>query len=285
MAFGWLICLQGHLMSEVAPPIPLEDLLSLDGKIAIVTGAAQGFGRACASRLAEAGARVALVDLHEEAVRRVAAELDEQGRTVLAITADTTNERDVERAVAETLEGLGGLHVLVNNAGVFSNRLVEALDPGEFRRVVAVNLEGTFMFARAAVEAFRAQNVQGSIVNMSSIDVSRPMVPGLTHYDASKHAVWGLTRTLALELAPEGIRVNAVSPGPARTEGVEEAVRRGAPGGIDIDKQWADLVDRIPMGRLVLPDDVALAVTYLASDLSAFVTGTEIVVDGGCLLS
>ena len=144
-------------MSEVTPSIPLEDLLSLEGKIAIVTGAAQGFGRACASRLAEAGARVALVDLHEEAVRRVAAELGEQGRTVLAITADTTNERDVERAVAEAVEGLGGLHVLVNNAGVFSNRLVEALDPGEFRRVVAVNLEGTFMFAKAAEEAFRAQ--------------------------------------------------------------------------------------------------------------------------------
>lgn len=263
----------------------LEDLLSLRGKTAVVTGAAQGFGRACARRLAEAGANVALVDLHQERLRQAVEEIEGSGGTATAILADTTNERDVERAVTTTVEGFGGFHVLVNNAGVFSNRLIEALDREEFRRIFAVNVEGTFLFSKAAVAVFRTQGSGGSIVNMSSIDVSRPMTSGLLHYDASKHGVWGVTKTLALELASEGIRVNAVSPGPSRTEGVEEEVNRGAPGGIDIEVQWSELVKRVPMGRLVQPDDIALAVVYLASDMSAFVTGVEIVVDGGCLLA
>lgn len=268
-------------MSETTP---LADLLSLDGRVALITGAAQGFGRSCVERLSEAGAAVAAIDRQSDRLAEVVAELRSCGRAAAAITADVTHEPDVERAVAETVEAFGGLHVLVNNAGIFSNRLVDALDLAEFRRIFAVNLEGTYMFTRAAVRAFRAQGVRGSVVNISSIDGVRPTAPGLSHYDASKHAVKGLTRTLALELAPEGIRVNAVAPGFARTEGVEEEIARRATGGIDVEAQWDGLVERVPMGRLVDADDVARAVLFLASDLSSFVTGTLLVVDGGSLL-
>lgn len=263
---------------------PLAELISLDGRVALVTGAAQGFGRSCVERLSESGATVAAVDQQVARLQRVVADLRSRGRSALAITADVSDEADVERAVAETVEAFGGLHILVNNAGIFSNRLIESLDPAEFRRILAVNLEGTYMFTRAAVRAFRSQGVQGSVVNLSSIDGVRPTAPGLAHYDASKHAVKGLTRTLALELAPEGIRVNAVAPGFARTEGVEEEIARRASGGIDVQEQWEGLIERVPMGRLVDPDDVARAVLFLASDLSSFVTGTLLVVDGGSLL-
>ena len=262
----------------------VADLLSLRGRVALVTGAAQGFGRAIAGRLSEAGAAVAAVDRQAGRLQGVVADLRGRGRSAVGITADVTDEADVERAVAETVETLGGLHILVNNAGIFSNRLVESLDLAEFRRIFAVNLDGTYMFTRAAVRAFRAQGVRGSVVNLSSIDGVRPTAPGLVHYDASKHAVKGLTRTLALELAPEGIRVNAVAPGFARTEGVEEEIARRATGGIDVEAQWDGLIERVPMGRLVDPDDVARAVLFLASDLSSFVTGTLLVIDGGSLL-
>lgn len=269
---------------HVSETTPLTELISLDGQVALVTGAAQGFGRRCVERLSEAGAAVAAVDRQATRLQQVVADLRERGRSAVGITADVTDEPDVERAVAETVETFGSLHILVNNAGIFSNRLVDALDLAEFRRIFAVNLEGTYMFTRAAVRAFRAQEVRGSVVNISSIDALRPTAPGLAHYDASKHAVKGLTRTLALELAPEGIRVNAVAPGFARTEGVEEEIARRATGGIDVEAQWDGLIERVPMGRLVDADDVARAVLFLASDLSSFVTGTLLVVDGGSLL-
>ena len=243
----------------------------------MVTGAARGFGLAIAARLHEAGAAVALLD-HLPAVADAAASLSGTERG-LGLQVDVTDEGAVEAAMVTVGHRFGRIDILVNNAGTVSNNLVHALTAAEVRRVMDVNLVAATICSRAVVSRFRAQGGGGSIINVSSIDAIHPTVPGLAHYDASKHALWGYTQSLALELGPESIRVNAVAPGPARTEGDD-----GAPGGIDVVEQWDSLVKHIPMGRLVEEDDVARAVLYLASDLAGFVTGAQLVVDGGYLL-
>jgi 2-deoxy-D-gluconate 3-dehydrogenase len=129
----------------------------------------------------------------------------------------------------------------------------------------------------------RNQGQGGSIVNITSIDAVHPSGSGLSHYGTSKHAIWGLTKTMALELGPDGIRVNAVAPGPSLTEGAVEFVAAGAPAGIDVEAQWAAYEARIPLRRLAHPDDVARATLFLASDLAAYVNGAQLVVDGGLL--
>jgi 2-deoxy-D-gluconate 3-dehydrogenase len=128
------------------------------------------------------------------------------------------------------------------------------------------------------------QGEGGAIVNVTSIDALHPTSKGMSHYTTSKHALWGLTKCLALELGPEGIRTNAVAPGPSLTEGAIEYIEAGAPEGIDIQKQWADAALRVPMRRWAEPDEIARVVVFLASDLAAYVNGAQIVVDGGYLL-
>lgn len=261
---------------------PSASLIDLDGRSAVVTGAARGFGRAIAARLSEAGANVGLLD-RLPSVTDAAAAIGSLDRAI-GIKVDVTDEAAVEAAMAEVNDAFGRIDILVNNAGTVSNNLVDALTADEVRRVMDVNLVAGTICSRAAVRRLRAQGDGGSIVNISSIDAIHPTVPGLAHYDASKHAMWGYTRSLALELGPEGIRVNAVAPGPARTEGVDELIADGAPGGIDVVDQWDSLVAHIPMGRLVEADDVARAALFLASDLASFITGAQFVVDGGYLL-
>jgi NAD(P)-dependent dehydrogenase (short-subunit alcohol dehydrogenase family) len=146
-----------------------------------------------------------------------------------------------------------------------------------------VNVGGAFLCSRAAAARMREQGDGGSIVNITSIDAVHPSGSGLLHYGTSKHAIWGLTKTMALELGPDRIRVNAVAPGPSLTEGAVEFVEAGAPEGIDVEAQWAAYEARIPLRRLAQPDDVARAALFLASDLGAYVNGAQLVVDGGLL--
>jgi 2-deoxy-D-gluconate 3-dehydrogenase len=264
-------------------PPALGSLLDLTGKVALVTGAAQGFGFACARRLAEAGAAVVLADRRQHRLAAACERLAAAGWSVAAAEGDVSVEADVEQLVGTAVSLFGRLDVLVNNAGVFSNFLLEHMAPAEFERILGVNIGGTFLCTRAAAARMREQGDGGSIVNITSIDAVHPSGAGLSHYGTSKHAIWGLTKTMALELGPDRIRVNAVAPGPSLTEGAVEFVEAGAPEGIDVDAQWAAYEARIPLRRLAHPDDVARATLFLASDLGAYVNGAQLVVDGGLL--
>jgi len=263
--------------------LPLASLVDLTGKVALVTGAAQGFGFACARRLADGGAAVMLADRRPDRLEVARARLSEAGRSVATAVGDVSVEADVDRLVDTAVERFGRLDVLVNNAGVFSNFLLEHLTAAEFQRILGVNVGGAFLCTRAAAARMREQGDGGSIINVSSIDAVHPSGSGLAHYGTSKHAIWGLTKTMALELGPDRIRVNAIAPGPSLTEGAVEFVQAGAPDGIDVDAQWASYEARIPLQRLAHPDDVGRAALFLASDLSSYVNGAQIIVDGGLL--
>jgi 2-deoxy-D-gluconate 3-dehydrogenase len=264
---------------------PLGRLLDLTGRTALVTGAAQGFGFACARRLAEAGASVMLADWKTDRVEASAARLRKTGASARAVVGDVSKEADVARMIGAAVEEFGGLDVLVNNAAVFSNFLLPSLEAEEFRRLLAVNVEGVYLCTRAAAARMVEQGRGGSIVNITSIDAIHPTSLGMSHYTTTKHAIWGFTKAMALELGPRGIRVNAVAPGPSLTEGAVEYIEAGAPKGIDIQAQWAGAADRVPMRRWADPDEIARAALFLASDLASYVHGAQLVVDGGYLVA
>lgn len=258
--------------------VPLPDLIRLDGRAAAVTGAGRGIGRGIALRLAEAGAAVAVVDRDEASASAVADEIRAAGGVARAVRADVSDEADVAALVDACREALGGIDVMVNNAGVFPACPVLSMEAADFDRVLSVNLRGVFLCTRAAALAMVDQGRGGAIVNVTSIDALHPSMVGLAHYDASKHGVWGFTKNVALELADHGIRVNAVAPGAVLTPGVEEM------SGGDMAGTVAAFAERIPMRRMGDPDDIARAVLFLASPMSSYMTGAQVVVDGGVLL-
>jgi NAD(P)-dependent dehydrogenase (short-subunit alcohol dehydrogenase family) len=190
----------------------------------------------------------------------------------------------VEDLVGAAAQRTGRVDVLVNNAGIYSNYYFANMPPEEFADTVSVNVVGTFQMSQAVTQRMMADGQGGSIVNIASVDAFNTSAEGLAHYTTSKHAIGGMTKSMAIELAAHKIRVNAVCPGAAMTEGAIALVTEGAPEGIDVEAQWDGIKERTPLRRLCDPDDVARAVLFLASDMGEFVTGAFLVVDGGILV-
>lgn len=262
---------------------PFADLLRLDGKTAIVTGGAMGIGLGIVTRLAEAGANVLIADMNEEAAWNSANALSGQGMSVKAVKVDVSNEDDVNRMIQTAVEQFGGLNIMVNNAGIFPQVSLSKMTKEDFDRVIAVNLRGVFLCVEAATKQMIAQGDGGKIINVTSIDALHPSMVGLAHYDASKHGVWGFTKNAALELSQHNIWVNAIAPGGIATPGV--AGMSSAPAGVDMAKVMEAFLARIPMHRMGLPDDIGKVALFLASDMASYITGEQIVVDGGVLLN
>ncbi|MBO2458487.1 SDR family NAD(P)-dependent oxidoreductase [Actinomadura violacea] len=243
----------------------------LDGKVALITGGARGIGEAHVRRFAAEGARVVFGDLLEDRGAAVAA-----ATGAVFVPMDVTSEEDWRRAVATAVERFGKLNVLVNNAGILRHRLLTDMTRQQLQQVLDVNLVGPWLGMRAVVEPMKAAG-GGSIVNTSSIE-GYAAAAGLSAYAASKFGVRGITKAGAQELGKYGIRVNSIHPGGIATElALDPEVAQGVE--VDADAFFKAL----PIPRWGEPDDVAGAAVYLASDESAYCTGTEILVDGGLL--
>jgi 3-oxoacyl-[acyl-carrier protein] reductase len=246
--------------------------MRLNNKIAIVTGAGGGFGEATARRFATEGARVVVVDLRAHAAERVATEI---GEAAIAVTADVSSLTDVGNVVSETLRRFGTPDILVNNAGTtHRNQPLLETDEASFDRVFRVNVKSIYYFIQAVVPLMRDAG-GGVVLNVGSTAGIRPR-PGLTWYNASKGAVNLMSRSLAVELAPWKIRVNALCPVAGETPLLEALM--GVP---DTPENRAKFIASVPLGRLCRPSDVAAAALYLASDEAEFITGVEFPVDGG----
>ena len=245
---------------------------SLDGRTALVTGASKGLGKAMALALAEAGANVALVSRDEAKLNEVAAQIRDHGGRATVVAADVTDEAQVERvreAVAATLGG--SLHILVNNAGINIRKLVTDFTLAEWNSVLNTNLTSVFLLCRAFVPMMKGLGY-GRIINMTSM-MSHISLPGRTAYSASKTALLGFNRALALELAGEKITVNGISPGVYDTE-LNIPLMQNA-------ELRAQFLAKIPIGRWGQPEEIGKLAVYLCSEDAGFITGTDIVIDGG----
>jgi NAD(P)-dependent dehydrogenase (short-subunit alcohol dehydrogenase family) len=243
----------------------------LDGEVAIVTGAGRNIGQAIAEMFASEGASVVIADLDEERARETASTIREQGGEAVAVAVDVSSEADAEAMVEATIEAFGRLDILVNNAAITERTDFMELSVEAFNRTLAVNLLGTFVCTRAAARAMR-ETGGGRVVNFASTSahVARP---NAVAYAASKNGVLSFTKTAANALAEDGIRVNAISPTRTGSRVGNQEVRTGMP---DAD---------ILVGRWGRPEDQANAALFLASSMSSFVNGTELVVDGGAQAS
>lgn len=256
----------------------IQDLISLKGRTAVVTGAAWGLGKATARRLAECGARVLIADIDLDAATQTAAELAQTGADARAVAMDASNIEQITEVVDFADRELGGIDVWVNNAGIASNTPLLDLTDDEWERVIAINLRGAFVGAREAARRMIARGKGGTIVNVASLAGVRGIAAGQAAYVGSKHGVVGLTKQMSIELAPHGIRVMAIAPGVCLTEKTQfmadmdpEMLRQtGIPG-----------ITGSPLGRFGVADDVARAVLFCASDLSLFMSGSTLLVDGG----
>ena len=248
------------------------DRFRLDGKVALVTGGTKGLGRAMADALASAGASVIVTGRSTDSAEAVAREVAEaEGVRTLGIAADVASSAEVNAMVARVLDGFGRLDVLVNNAGINIRRPIEQLEESEWDRVIATNLTGPWLCCRAAAAPMRKQK-WGRVINVSST-LGQVGLADRTPYCSSKGGLTLMTRTLALEWAPDGINVNALCPGPFATE-----INRPL---LDDPELSAAMAAKVPQGRWADPVELGPVAVFLASEASSFVTGATILVDGG----
>jgi len=247
--------------------------MRLANKVAIVTGAGRGIGKATALTFAREGAKVVVNDIDGKAAQQVATEIESMGRQVLTIKADVSQSKEVNRMIQSILQKFGRVDILVNNAGIICRGSTENLSEEEWDRVLSVNLKGAFNCCKAVIGVMKKQRA-GKIVNISSIAGKMGDIASAPCYGASKAGIACLAKSLARELAPYGINVNAVAPHAIETE---------------MSREWSNkkrksIISSIPLGRLGQPSDVAEAVVFLASDTAKFITGEVLDVNGGCLM-
>ncbi len=246
--------------------------MRLKGKSALITGGASGFGAEIARSYAREGAKVVILDLNGEGARKVA---QEAGGGAVAVTGDVTKKADVDAAVKRAVDDFGALDIVINNAGwTFRNKPLLEVTEEEFDRVFAINVKSIFLMTNAVVPVMRRQK-SGRIINIGSTAGVRPR-PGLTWYNATKGAVNLMSKSMAVELAPDGIRVNCIAPVMGETGLLESFM--GVP---DTPENRAKFLATIPLGRMSTPTDIANACVYLGGDESEFLTGVILPVDGG----
>ena len=246
--------------------------MRLENKVALVSGGARGIGAAITKILAQEGAKVVIGDVLEEKKKKTAAEINDAGGECVFVRLDVTSEAAWNSAVGEAVSRFGKLDILVNNAGVTSRGMIEDISVDDWTRIMDVNVKGGFLGTKASIPLMRA-NGGGSIVNISSGAAIAPQPNTSGAYSASKGAVRIFTKSTAIQYAGENIRCNSVHPGPVETDMLNLSR--------EDDTELATMKARVPLGRFGSAEDIAYGVLYLASDESSFVTGSELVIDGG----
>jgi len=255
----------------------INKFCDLRGKVAVVTGAAKGMGKADALKLVGAGAKVVLCDIDVAGCQLVADEIKKNRGESIVVKCDISKKLDVDNVVAETIKKFGKIDILVNNAGIFPSEPFLQMSEQNFAKVIDINLKGSFIMAQACANQMQknqpnAKNQRGSIINIASI-AALVGFQGMAHYCASKGGMVAMTKVMALELAPLGIRVNNINPGAIDTPGVS-AMKMDP-------KVLEGMMAQVPLKRMGSAEEIASAVLFLASDESSYMTGSTMVVDGG----